>query len=243
QDKRSELIEMIVEPRFNELGTNIEQKNYIINCIRILVLRSVVRFLWAKGHKPSEIHRDMRGVYGDDLIRHAPAGDNSSNPAECQRHEAAILNYRRVQLRALSQKFNISYGAVLDHLTRYTAQGHDFLEGIVTGDESWAYHYTPETKQASMEWKQAGSPVKKKFKKFLAGKRFETDMEVKSAVRRWLHSNQTDFYEQGILKLIQFKFGRDNMDNKGALLPKEGVRVPLTFNPKFDLSNLNGSGG
>ncbi|PSN58385.1 hypothetical protein C0J52_12979 [Blattella germanica] len=26
--------------------------------------------------------------------------------------------------------------ASLDHLTRYTAQGHDFLEGIVTGDES-----------------------------------------------------------------------------------------------------------
>ncbi|KAJ9591468.1 hypothetical protein L9F63_002074 [Diploptera punctata] len=61
--------------------------------------------------------------------------------------------------------------ASLDHLTRYTARGHDFLEGIVTGDESWAYNYTPETKQAS-------------------------------AVRRWLHSNQTDFYEQGILKLV-----------------------------------------
>ncbi|KAJ9574254.1 hypothetical protein L9F63_026100 [Diploptera punctata] len=61
--------------------------------------------------------------------------------------------------------------ASLDHLTRYTAQGHDFLEGIVTGDESLAYHYMPETKQAS-------------------------------AVRSWLHSNQTDFYEQGILKLV-----------------------------------------
>ncbi|KAJ9593355.1 hypothetical protein L9F63_015059, partial [Diploptera punctata] len=28
-----------------------------------------------------------------------------------------------------------------------------------------------------------------------------TYVEVKSAVHRWLHSNQTDFYEQGILKL------------------------------------------
>ena len=40
------------------------------------------------------------------------------------------------------------------------------------------------------------------MKEFLAGKRFETDAEVKSAVRRWLHSNQRDFYEQGILKLV-----------------------------------------
>ncbi|KAJ9601784.1 hypothetical protein L9F63_000076, partial [Diploptera punctata] len=173
--------------------------------------RSVVRFLWAKGHKPSEIHRDMRGVYGDDCMDRSNVSrwctffqegrvnlsdsprsgrpTTAAIPQNVRGIEAAILNDRRVQLRALSQKFNISYG-------------------IVTGDESWAYHYTPETKQASMEWKHAGSPVKKKFKvtqsarkKFLAGKRFETDVEVKSAVRRWLHSNQTDFYEQGILKL------------------------------------------
>ena len=30
--------------------------------------RSVVRFSWAKGHKPSEIHRDMCGVYGEDRM-------------------------------------------------------------------------------------------------------------------------------------------------------------------------------
>ncbi|KAJ9580838.1 hypothetical protein L9F63_023987, partial [Diploptera punctata] len=56
-------------------------------------------------HKPSEIHRDMRGVYGDDCM-------DRSNVS--RGIEAAILNDRRVQLRALSQKFNISYGAVYD---------------------------------------------------------------------------------------------------------------------------------
>ncbi|KAJ9588996.1 hypothetical protein L9F63_017691 [Diploptera punctata] len=119
--------------------------------------RSVVRFLWAKGHKPSEIHRDMRGVYGYDCM-------DRSNV------------FRKVSARWMPKNLTDDHKgqrmmASLDHLTRYTAQGHDFLEGIVTGDESWAYHYTPETKQAS-------------------------------AVRRWLHSNQTDFYEQGILKLV-----------------------------------------
>lgn len=327
--------------------------------------RSVVRFLWAKGHKPSDIHRDMQGVYGDDCMDRsnvsrwcafftdgrvslcdAPRSGRpvtAASPQNVGAIEAAILNDRRVQLRTLSQRFNISYGTVydivhdtlkfrkvsarwvpknltddhkgqrmmtsLDHLRRYAAEGHDFLEGIVTGDESWAYHYTPETKQASMEWKHAGSPVKKKFKvcqsarkvlltvfwdmhgvllvdfaehgttvnaaayiktlvklrralrdkrrninadnvkllhdnarphiaasvrrkierfgwevlqhppyspdlapsdfhlfgpmkKFLAGQRFATDAEVKSAVRKWLYSNRTEFYEQGILKLV-----------------------------------------
>ena len=28
--------------------------------------RIIVRFLWAKGHNPSEIQSDMRGVYGED---------------------------------------------------------------------------------------------------------------------------------------------------------------------------------
>ncbi|KAJ9578724.1 hypothetical protein L9F63_005086 [Diploptera punctata] len=119
--------------------------------------RSVVRFLWAKGHKPSEIHWDMCGVYGDDCM-------DRSNV------------FRKVSARWVPKNLTDDHKgqrmmASLDHLTRYTAQGHDFLEGIVTGDESWAYHYTPETKQAS-------------------------------AVCRWLHSNQMDFYEQGILKLV-----------------------------------------
>ncbi|KAG8230543.1 hypothetical protein J437_LFUL008366 [Ladona fulva] len=40
------------------------------------------------------------------------------------------------------------------------------------------------------------------MKKFLAGQHFVRDGEVKSAVCRWLYSQQTDFFEQGILKLV-----------------------------------------
>ncbi|KAJ4427817.1 hypothetical protein ANN_25545 [Periplaneta americana] len=40
------------------------------------------------------------------------------------------------------------------------------------------------------------------MKKFLTGHRFATDAEVQSTVRKWLYSNRTDFYEQGILKLV-----------------------------------------
>jgi len=35
---------------------------------------------------------------------------------------------------------------------------NDFLPRLVTKDETWLYHYDPETKQQSMEWRHSGSP-------------------------------------------------------------------------------------
>jgi histone-lysine N-methyltransferase SETMAR len=35
---------------------------------------------------------------------------------------------------------------------------------LVTMDETWLYHYDPETKQQSMEWGHSGSPSLKKFR-------------------------------------------------------------------------------
>ncbi|GFQ98570.1 histone-lysine N-methyltransferase SETMAR [Trichonephila clavata] len=52
----------------------------------------------------------------------------------------------------------------LEHLVRYHEDGNDFLFQIVTGDETWVHHFTPESKAASMEWKHPSSPVRKKFK-------------------------------------------------------------------------------
>ncbi|KAJ4446505.1 hypothetical protein ANN_13201 [Periplaneta americana] len=40
------------------------------------------------------------------------------------------------------------------------------------------------------------------MKKFLGGQRFGSDEEVKSAVRRWLCAQKTEFYEQGVLKSV-----------------------------------------
>jgi len=39
----------------------------------------------------------------------------------------------------------------------------DFLSRLVTMDETWLYHYDPETKQQSMEWQHRGSPHPKTF--------------------------------------------------------------------------------
>jgi len=35
---------------------------------------------------------------------------------------------------------------------------NDFLSRLVTMDETWLYHYDPETKQQSIEWRHRGSP-------------------------------------------------------------------------------------
>ena len=49
-------------------------------------------------------------------------------------------------------------------LTRYNTNPDDFHFRVVTCDETWLYHYDPESKQESMEWKHATSPKTKKFK-------------------------------------------------------------------------------
>jgi len=41
---------------------------------------------------------------------------------------------------------------------------NDFLSRLVTMDETWLYHYDPERKQQSMEWRHSGSPCPKIFR-------------------------------------------------------------------------------
>jgi hypothetical protein len=49
-------------------------------------------------------------------------------------------------------------------LARYTEQGDDFLSLIVTGDEIWMSHLTPESEQQFIEWRHISWPIKKKLK-------------------------------------------------------------------------------
>jgi hypothetical protein len=49
-------------------------------------------------------------------------------------------------------------------LRRYEEHGEAFLSRTVTGDETWVFHCTPESKAESMTWKHPHSPAKKKFK-------------------------------------------------------------------------------
>ena len=57
-------------------------------------------------------------------------------------------------------RLNIS----MQMLQRYQSEGEEFMNRIITGDESWAHHYEPETKRQSMQWHHLGSPSPKNFK-------------------------------------------------------------------------------
>lgn len=60
-------------------------------------------------------------------------------------------------------------GAALTFLIRYDKDGEQFLNHIVTGDETWISHITPESKRQSMEWHHSRSPTKpKKAKQILS---------------------------------------------------------------------------
>jgi len=63
---------------------------------------------------------------------------------------------------AKTAKAGTAGDASLDNLQSYKP-GEVTLERIVTGDETWVYHYQPETKQASRQWKHKKSPTPTKF--------------------------------------------------------------------------------
>ena len=41
----------------------------------------------------------------------------------------------------------------------------DFIERVVTKDETWVHHFHLESKMQSKQWKHPGSPPPKKFKR------------------------------------------------------------------------------
>lgn len=80
------------------------------------------------------------------------------------------LGFRRVCARwvpkELTEEHRNNRVAICQRLLdRHANEGEAFLTRIVTGDETWVHHFSPESKRQSMEWKHPGSPVKKKFKR------------------------------------------------------------------------------
>jgi hypothetical protein len=49
-------------------------------------------------------------------------------------------------------------GSALKFLTHYAQEEDEFLNSIVTGDETWGFHHMPESKQKSLQWRHTRSP-------------------------------------------------------------------------------------
>ena len=63
-------------------------------------------------------------------------------------------------------------GSTLTFLQHYWEEGDEFLDRIVTGDETWVQFVNAETKEQSKEWMHTHSPNKpKKFKQTLSNKK------------------------------------------------------------------------
>jgi hypothetical protein len=43
-------------------------------------------------------------------------------------------------------------GSAMKILTRYAQEGDQFLDSIVTGDETFGFYHTPESLQQSLQW-------------------------------------------------------------------------------------------
>jgi len=69
---------------------------------------------------------------------------------------------------------------------------NDFLWRLVTTDETWLYHYDPETKQQSMEWWHSDSPPPPSPKK------------NPSAKIRWKSTRLGFFFDQDGILLIDY---------------------------------------
>ncbi|GFR75980.1 mariner transposase [Elysia marginata] len=82
---------------------------------------------------------------------------------------ADILGYRKVSARwvpriltdEMKMQRKTTYAEPPKH---YAEEGEEFIQRIVTGDESWVHHYDPESKRQSMEYRHKSSPSPRKFK-------------------------------------------------------------------------------
>jgi hypothetical protein len=84
--------------------------------------------------------------------------------------------------------------ASLETLCHYQDEGESFVESNVTGDETWAYEFIPESKRNSIAWKHPHSSSKKRKEKLLhlQKKQWRPCFEIvkASCCANFFHQNQ-----------------------------------------------------
>ncbi|KAJ4451734.1 hypothetical protein ANN_03205 [Periplaneta americana] len=160
-------------------------------------MRSVIRFLNARNIKPADIHRQLCEVYGDDTINDG-------------------------MVRRWVRKFNEGRVSVHDEqrigrppfINDVCDQGDEFLDHIVTGDETLVNHMTPESKQQSMEWRHTASSRKKKLKQTMS---------------------------TGKIMCTVFGTVKESYSSNSCLGVKPLIEKPILVTPKISSRNLAGN--
>lgn len=134
---------------------------------------------------------------------------------------------RRVSIRSLCERLNLSYGTVQRIVTddlhmkrlcarwvprllkeeemtvrvreserflrRWKKEGDDFLKRIITVDETWVYHFDPESKMQSSQWKNTDQ-LKRACNEIFTALPREWFADV---FRRWVDRHQRCIEHQG----------------------------------------------
>jgi len=119
---------------------------------------------------------------------------------------------------------------------------NDFMSRLVTMDETWLYHYDPELKQHSMEWRHSGSPCPKIFRaQKSAGKVLASIFRDQGGILLidYLPKGQAvnaEYYSSLLSQLKDiFKEKRRGTVTKGVLfLHNNAPASPGTCNPEED---------
>lgn len=120
-------------------------------------------------HTPDNVQRvnelvaDDRRITVNELSRYVGIGEGSV----CR--ILKVLALKKVCARWVPRMLTVAHKETRktvcsELLEQYENGGDEFLGRIVTGDETWLHHFSPETKRQSMEWHHANSPKKTKFK-------------------------------------------------------------------------------
>jgi len=117
---------------------------------------------------------------------------------------------------------------------------NNFLSRFVTMDETWLYHYDPETKQQSMEWRHSGSPRPKKFRvqksagKFLASIFWDQDSIHRTDYLPKGQTFNTEYYSSLLMQLKDIFEGKTpREDHQGGLvLARQCPGSPGNCNPE-----------
>jgi histone-lysine N-methyltransferase SETMAR len=117
----------------------------------------------ANKQKVDELIRSNRRITTRDIIEVIDVGHGAVHNIICD------LGYSKVCARWVPRQLtdelkHSRLDVCRQMLQRVQNEGEQFMNRIVTGDESWAHHYEPETKRQSMQWHHLGSPSPKKFK-------------------------------------------------------------------------------
>jgi hypothetical protein len=70
------------------------------------------------------------------------------------------LQFHKVGAHGTDEHKRMCSDSCSRHLAYYHEEGDNFLQQIVTGNETWVHNHQPETKWKSMQWKHPSSVVK-----------------------------------------------------------------------------------